>query len=267
MDAVYLDLALLVLLLAAVFALIVWWGRHKERKEQREHTEALTALAGQLGGTVSGPDNATAWSAGLLQPFKNDSEGLLNRLGTARRPRFELALDFVRGPWQVRVTEASMKKNVGNGTRAYHEHRIEVVTGQLTPVKIARRLHADFLGRPLKPGHVLTEGTKPIEDPPATVAQQRGEWQRLRLPMPADQEFAVFATDMAAAHRMLGKDALEHMVANAGSLPPVFTFEAGLFYATMLYRISPDTLLTTVDAVLGLLERIPGAAPAPHTQR
>lgn len=253
--------------MAAGLGLLFWSQWRSARKEQREHVEALTALAASLGGTmVSDPEKATAWSAELLRPFKNYTGGFINWLATVRRPRFEIALDFVRGPWRLRVTEVSMERRGSTGGVTHHEHRIEVITAPLPPVKLARRLYTDFLGRPLKPGHVLSEGTAVISEPPVTVARQQGEWQRLRLPGHYDSQYAVFANDLGAANRMLNRDVLEYLVENASVLPFVLTFEDGFFYATMPYRIGPNTLPKTLEAVLGLLERVPGAAPT-HAQR
>lgn len=263
---IWLRLSPLLACMAIGIGLLFWSQWRSARKEQHEHVEALTALAARLGGTVSHAENATAWSAELLRPFKNDTGGFINWLGTARRPRFEIALDFVRGPWRMRVTEASMKQNISNGTRTFHEHRIEVTTAPLPPVKLARRLYTDFLGRRLKPGHVLTEGTAVIKEPPVTVAQRQSEWQRFWLPEPGNSQYAVFTNDPAAANRMLNREVLEYLVENTGALPFVLTFEDGLFYATMSGRIVPGALPKMLEAVLGLLERIPGAAPVDNVR-
>lgn len=255
----YLKITLLVVILAALLGLAFWWSWRRSRKDHAEHVEALTALATSLGGSVAGPEAAAPRSAALLPPFLNDTEGFINRFGTVRGPRFDVALDVQRGPWRVRVTEASMKKNVSNGTRTFYEHRIEVETGPLPPMKISRRLHSDFLGRPIKPGNVLAQGGGPVRQAPVTVAQRQGEWLPTRLPPPADHEFVVFADDPDAAVRTLTPQAIEHLVGQAGSLPYLLTFEAGLLYAPMTGRIAPGSLRTTVDAMLGLLDRLPGA--------
>ncbi|EID53877.1 hypothetical protein AB8O38_08735 [Saccharomonospora xinjiangensis] len=264
---IWIDLSPLLGAMALGIGLLFWWQWHSARKEQREHVEALTALAARLGGTISHAENATAWSAELLRPFRNFTGGFINWLGTVRRPRFEIALDFERGAWRLRVTEASMERRGSNGAVTRHECRIEVTTAALPPVKLARRLYTDFLGRPLKPGDVLTEGTAVIKEPPVTVAERQGEWQRLWLPEPGNSQYAVFAHDPAAANRMFNREALEYLVENAGALPFVLTFEAGLLYATMPHRIIPEALPKMLDAVLGLLERIPGAEPVENVRR
>jgi hypothetical protein len=260
----YLDISLFVVLLGAVIGLVFWLLRRKEQKANRAHAEALKALAGRLGGTVIGSAEATAWSAELCPPFARDAEGLINRLGTVRRPRFESALDFRQGSWRVRVSEASMKKNTSAGTRTFSEHRIEVATAQLAPMKICRRLHTDFHGRPLRPDHPATQAG-PAREVPVSVAQRPQDWLQAGLPAPADHEFVAFTSDLPSAARMLNPEAVEWLVEHAGSLPVMLTFEAGLLYATLGDRIDPNHLQSTVGAILGLLDRIPGATPAHPT--
>lgn len=256
----YLRISLFLVLFGAVLGLVFWLMRRKERKGNRAQAEALAALAARLGGAVAAPP-AAPWSADLSPPFRTNTQGLVNRVLTVSRPRFETTLDFRRGPWAVRVSEASMKRSVSNGTRTFYEHRIEVATGQLAPMKISRRWAADFLGRPLGPDHLLAQGGEPVREAPMTVAQRQEEWLQARLPAPADTEFAVFTSDLRSAARMLSPQAVEWLAEQAGTLPFLLTFEAGLLYATMTNRIEPGDLLTVVDAMLGLLDRIPGAAP------
>jgi hypothetical protein len=163
----------------------------------------------------------------------------------------------------VRVSEASMKKNVSNGTSTFYEHRIEVATAQLAPMKISRRWRTDFRGRPLAPDHILAQGGGAVHEAPLTV--QQGQWLQARLPAPVDGEFVAFTSGLPSLARALNPQAAEWLVAQAGSLPVLLTFEAGLLFATMPDRIDPDHLLPMVDAMLGLLDRIPGAAPTQPT--
>jgi hypothetical protein len=253
----------LVAIFAALFGLLVWWGQRKERRKNHEHAEELAALAARLGGAVTGPAEASAWSARLAPPLKGDSQGLVNRLSTVAKPVFKTALDFRRGPWRVRVSEASMKKSVSNGTSTFYEHRIDVATADLPPLKISRRLATDFLGRSLAANHVLAQGGAPVREAPVTVAQRQGEWAQIMVPEPASAEFVAFTSDPHGAAGMLNPGVLEWIVQQAGHLPLMLTFEAGLLYATMPGRIDTARLLPTVDAMLGLLDRISGAAPMP----
>ena len=257
----YLDISLFVVLCGAVLGLVFWLSWRSHKKEEREHADALAALANGLGGTVTGPDGASAWSAELRGPMASEARGLVNRLQTSSRRRFDAALDFRRGSWQVRVSEASMKKTVSNGTTTFREHRIEVVTAHLAPLKLCRRLHTDFRGRPLAPGHILTQGGTAVREAPLTVERQQGQWLQARLPSPVEGEFVAFTSDPFGVARVLNPQAAEWLHAQADSLPLLLTFESGLLYATMAGRIDPERLLPTVDAVLGLLDRIPGAAP------
>jgi len=252
-------LAVLVILVLPLGTLF-WWSARKDRQKTREQVDALAALVAPMGGRIAGREAGAPPSAQLVPPFEHIAYGLLNRLARVRRPRWDLAVDFQRGSWRVRVSEASMVKENATNRRTHHEHRIEVFTAQLPPTKICRRLHTDFLGRPLAPDTPLTQGAA-AGRAPVTVAQRQGQWLRARLPAPADHEFAVFGADLSAAARMLNPQALEHLVTHAATLPHLLTFEGGLLYATEPSRIDPGTLMPTVDVLLGLLDRIPYARP------
>lgn len=257
------DLAPLVAIILALLGLVAWLMWRKDRKKDREHAEALAALAGRLGGAVVDDDAARAWSAELLAPLRDETEGLFNRMGMAGRRRFRTAVDFRRGRWSVRVGEASVKKAAQNGTRTYYEHRVEVATARLVPMKISRRMYSgtNFLGRPLGPDDILAQGGGRVREVPVSVAAEQGQWHQARLPGPADAEFAVFTSDPAAAARTLNPQAVDWLLAQGTAMPFPLHFEAGLVFATVTGRISPEHVLNTVDAVLGLLDRM-GAAPA-----
>jgi hypothetical protein len=258
----YRNTALFVALVLALLGLLFWWMWRSNRKEEREHAEALAALAGRLGGAVVDPAGARAWSAELLAPLRDETEGLFNRMSMAGRRRFGTALDFRRGRWSVRVGEASVKKAAQNGTRKYYEHRIEVATARLVPMKISRRLYGatNFLGRPLAPDNILAQGGEQVREVPVTVAAEQGQWHQVRLPGPVDAEFAVFTSDPAAAARALNPQAVQWLLEHGTALPSPLHFEAGLVFGTMPNRISPDHVLPKVDVILGLLDRM-GVAP------
>ncbi|GAA1329545.1 hypothetical protein [Saccharothrix algeriensis] len=261
-----LDLAPLIAVLLGLFGLLVWWKWHGERKEEREHAAALAALANALGGEVADPGEARAWSAELLPPLRDETEGFVNRMGTVRRARVETALDFRRGGWSIRVSEASIRKHVATaGATTIHQHRIEVAASVPAPMKISRRTHVDFRGRPLSPEHARAAG--PAGEAPLTVAREQRQWLRAGLPEPVNREFTVFTADPAAAARAFTPQAVEWLLDQTGpnpflsAMPLVLTFEADLVYATAPKRIDPDRLLARVDVVLGLLDRM-GATPA-----
>ncbi|MFD7656488.1 hypothetical protein ACFV4N_21165 [Actinosynnema sp. NPDC059797] len=260
-----LDLAPLIAIILALVGLLGWSMWRKERKAQREHADALAALADALGGKVVGPTEARAWSADLLPPMKNDTEGFFGWLGTVRRPRFETALDFRRGNWSVRVSEASMKQATSTSAAVFYEHRIEVATSPLPAVKICRRLHEGFMGRPLTPAQAQAVG--PAGEAPLTVTREQRQWSRVALPQPADHEFTVFSTDPAAVTRVFTPQVAEWLVTEAGPnpfqspMPILLTLEAGFAYATASGRIDPDQVLARIDVILCLLDRL-GARPA-----
>lgn len=243
----------LVAVIVAGIAFALWWRWRQPRRERQKQLESLSALATSLGGVVAGPDHAAPWSAQLLPILKNHTGGMVDTVRNVglQGPQCDAALEFPRGRWRVRVSEASLRRhNVtsSGGTTTVHEHRIEVVTAQLPPMQIVRRV----------------TGAEPVSEPPVSVAQRGSAWQRLQLPAPADQQLAVFASDLGAASHMVNQEVLEFLVTNVGALPLVLTFETGLVYGVMLNQINPNTLLTSVDTILGALERIPGAAPVGH---
>ncbi|NUT50639.1 MAG: hypothetical protein HOV94_25520 [Saccharothrix sp.] len=258
-----LDLAPLLAIIAALVGLVFWWQWRGNRKKGREHAEALAAFAGALGGRVVGPEEAEPWSAELLAPLRDETDGVINRMGMASRRRYETALDFRRGRWSVRVGEASVQKSIDNGTRTAYELRIEVATSPVTPMRVSHRsyLAKDLFGRPLPPDNVEAQGGELVREVPVTVARGGGQWVRVALPPgPFDTRFAVFTSDPAAATRAFGPRAVEHLLDQGDALPRVLHFEAGLVFGTVPDRIDPDHVLRAVDAILGLLDRM-GVAP------
>ncbi|QQQ76368.1 hypothetical protein IOD16_36045 [Saccharothrix sp. 6-C] len=264
MDEYWIRLSPLLAIMAALIGLLFWWRWRSDRKEERAHVDALTALAGTLGGRVVDPAESAAWSAGLLAPMRGETDGLVNRLGTVSRPRFDTALEFRRGEWSVRVGEASVKKVAQNGTRTDHEHRIEVATSRLAPMRISRRNHGgtNSWGRPRRADDISAQGGELVREVPVTVAAEGGQWHRVAFPPgPFDAQFAVFTGDPAAVSRLLDPETTEHLLDQAHGLPSVLHFEAGLVFGTRPGRIGPGHTLDVVDAILGLLDRM-GVAPA-----
>ncbi|GAA3458718.1 hypothetical protein ACFFSW_07670 [Saccharothrix longispora] len=260
-----LDLAPLIAIILGLLGLMFWWRWRTKRKEEREHSDALSTLTATLGGKVVGREEARAWTADLLPPMKSDTEGFIGWLGTVRRPRFETALDFRRDGWSVRVSEASMEQATSDSSNTFYEHRIEVATSPLPAMKMCRRLHEGFLGRPPTPAQA--EAVEPAGEPPTTAVREQLDWLPVGLPEPANREFTVFSTDAAAVSRAFTPQVAEWLVAEAGPnpfqspMPILLTFEAGFAYTTASQRIDPDHLLARVDIILGLLNRM-GATPA-----
>ncbi|GGP68460.1 hypothetical protein [Saccharothrix coeruleofusca] len=252
--------------LLGLLGLLRWWAWRGERKEGRKHVEALSALVGGLGGrVVVGRVESRAWSAHLLPPMTADTEGFFAWLGVVRWPRFEIAVDFRRGEWPVRVSEASMKKT--NGTPSY-EHRIEVATSPLPATRICKRVYPESR-RTWLFKNVQVVG--PAGEPPLTAERDQQQWLRVVLPEALDREFTVFSTDPVTVRRMFTPQVVEWMLDRTGSpgtsaMPFALTFEAGFAYTVEHGRIAPDRLLPQVDAILGLLDRMraaPAHPPAP----
>jgi hypothetical protein len=234
-----------------------WFHIRSHEKARGEHIAALTPLANSLGGTVTGPEGATtAWSALLRGPLVHEVDGFLNKLFQRSKPQFDVAMDFRRGPWHVRVTEASVRVAVvnGYGVRWEQEHRIEVATGRLAPMKILRPVSKDQ----------RFEGW--VTERPLTAERDQAGWHPVMLVPPMDEEFYACGSDPAAAQRALNPEALKWLLSRQDELPlPAqhmrLTFESGLAYAVFFDHVHPENLVTVVDTILGLLDRMPDARP------
>ncbi|HEX8865041.1 MAG TPA: hypothetical protein VF821_05235, partial [Lentzea sp.] len=232
-----------------------------------EQIARLTPLAAELGGTVAGPEAATAWSAELHRPMERALSGL-DRVAQRSMPRFDLALDFQRGPWHVHVSEASVRKALtgSDGVRYEQEHRIEVATVRLAPMKILRPVRFGLSG-PKSPRFMAQQRFEGwVSEPPLTVEREQREWHHVALLPPLDEEFYVYSTDVAAARRNLDDEALKWLLSRQEGLPLMaqhmrLTFEAGIVYAVIAEHIDPENLMFVVDTVVGLLDRMPDARP------
>ncbi|MGI5503440.1 hypothetical protein [Lentzea sp. CA-135723] len=256
------SLAVIAFSLSAV-AVRRWWQLRRNRKADADQAVALAPLAAELGGEVVGADRAAAWSADLRGPLASHVTGFVDKLLQRSKPRYDLALDFRRGPWHVRVAQASMRRQGSRGVIRLQEHRFEVSTARIAPMRLTRRQHTDFLGRSVAPGYLSGW----LAAQPLTVARTNAEWLPLRLPPETDHEFAVFANDLAVASRAFTPEALEWLVDQADALPVVIgrflslTFENGIVYTTMRGPIDEQTVLPVVDAIVGALDRMPDVRP------
>jgi hypothetical protein len=237
-----------------------WWRIRRYRKADDEQRVELAPFATGLGATVTSPVGAAAWSAELQGPMASYTHGFLNKLTRRSKPRFDLALDFQRGPWHVRVSQASIAMGIFGRLDRKFEHRIEVATSVLAPMMIARHAQISFRGR------VVTRRWSPA--PPSTAELSQADWLPLRLPPSVDDEFAVCASDLSTAARSFTLENLEWFLARLDELPVLthgrhmfLTFESGLVYATFPNSIDPETLMSHVDAIVGLLDRISDARP------
>lgn len=238
-----------------------WWQIRRNRKADDRQRLELIPFATTVGGTVTGPEGADAWSAELQGPLESNVDDLTDKLKQRSKPRFELALDFQRGPWHIRVAQASMRQQNSNGVGRLLEHRIEVATTLLAPMRITRHAQVDFGGR------VITQG-RVSPSRPRTAEVSQSEWLPLRLPPSVEDEFAVAANDLATAARSFTPETLEWFLARLEELPVLthgrfmfLTFECGLVYATFRDAIDPATLLSHVDTIVGLLDRMPDVRP------
>ncbi|MFD1149671.1 hypothetical protein [Saccharothrix hoggarensis] len=264
MDETYVEILPIVAIMVGLLALGHWWRRRSDRKSEQAHAEALAEFAGGLGGRLVDPAEAHAWSAGLLEPMRRKTDGLVNQLNQVSPTSFGLTVDFPRGRWAVRVGEASVEVTADNGTRTAYEYRIEVATAPVTPMKISRRIHdgKNLFGRPLPPDHVVAQGGERVREVPVTVAAEGGGWYRVSFPPgPFDTNFAVFTSDPAAVAPLFDPRVAEHLLAEFNDMYFTLHFEAGLLFCTLINRIIPDQALARVDALIGLLERM-GVAPA-----
>ncbi|MGW6449986.1 hypothetical protein [Lentzea sp. NPDC055074] len=251
-------------LAVAIVFLVVrrWWQFRGHVKKRDEQIAALTPLAQRLGGRVLGPDEAAMWTAELRKPFTNEFS-----IALRSKRQFDLSLDFQRGPWHVRVTEASVRYDSrGIGVRFLQEHRVEIATARLAPLKVARPDKYGIHGQPLSPGQLRSMWEQVAEQKPQTVDQAGAQWLPVPLPPPMDQEFSAYGSDPAAAARELNFDALHWLIDQAERLPRWardmrLTFESGYVYLVVHDHIHPDDLMVVVDAICGLLDRMPGVRP------
>ncbi len=238
-----------------------WWQLRSHAKGREAQIAALTPLAQRLGGKVLGPDEASMWTAELRKPFRNEFA-----IAFRSKRRFDLSLDFQRGPWHVRVTEASVRYDArGFGVRWMQEHRIEIATARLAPLKMNRpNKYSVNNGQPLSPAQLENEWRVIVGNKPATA--ENDQWLPVPLLPPMDQEFSAYGSDPAAAARELNFDALHWLIEREEGLPSwakrmELTFESGYAYLVAYDHIYPDELMGVVDTICGLLDRMPGVRP------
>lgn len=224
---------------------------------------ALTPLAQRLGGRVLGPGEASMWTAELRKPFVNEFAVALRS-----KPQFDLSLDFQRGPWHVRVTDASVRYDTrGYGVNWRHEHRVEIATARLAPLKVTRpNKYSVNTGQPLSPGALESEWKLIGGQKPETAKQLGAQWLPVPLLPPMDQEFSAYSTDPGAAARELNFDALHWLIDREEDLPGwtgrmTLTFESGVAYLVGYQPVQPEELVVVVDTICGLLDRMPGVRP------
>lgn len=255
---------------AIVFMVVRRWFHFRSRgKSLEEQVALLTPLAADVGGRVIPPGGDTAaWSAGVRGPVAEHVDGFLDRLLRRSKPQWDLALDVQRGQWHVRVTEASVRvaNPSGYGVRWEQEHRIEVATARMAPMRILRPSKYSTSGKPLSSAGIEYQRTVWVDEPPSTAKNDHVEWHQVPLAPPMDKEFFAYGSDPAAAAKELNFDALCWLIDRENELPIQasamrLTFESGFVYIVMSDHIEPDSLLVVVDTIVGLLDRMPGARP------
>jgi hypothetical protein len=245
----YLRLGLFGLCVGVLVGLVLWLVWRKNRKAERERLDELTAFAERLGGTVTDRRaGARPWSADLARAMADEHGTFLKWLGRQSEPRFDYTLDFQRGRWQVRVSEASMEKATSTSTRTAQEVRIEVATSDLVSLKIVRRRHSGS----------AAEERNWAGEMPATVARDEDPlWMELKLPASVDHAFIAFTGDLRRAAGVLNQQFLELLLAEMQLRN--LTFEGGIAYTSMDGPILPKVVLQTVDTITALLDRVPGS--------
>ena len=240
-----------------------WLNFRNHRKGLEGQIAALTPLAQQLGGRVVGADEATMWTAELRKPFESEFS-----IAFRSKRLFDLSLDFQRGPWHVRVTQASVRYDTrGYGVRWKHEYRIEIATARIAPMRTTRLQKYDHAGNPKSPGQIESEREFAKGYKPVTVKRADAEWSPVSLPEPMDLEFAAYSSDPVAAVRELNLDALFWFLDREQNLPTwakrmTLTFESGVVYLIGYDEIiDAENLMVVVDTMCGLLDRMPGVQP------
>lgn len=259
------------LVVGIVFTLVRRWLHFRNhRKARDEQIAALKPLAARFGGTVISPEegDTTAWSAGVLGPVVKHVQGLYATWLRRSKPQWDLAMDFQRGQWHVRVTEASVRVAAysGYGVRWEQEHRIEVATARMAPMRMVRPWKYEPNGKPLTQKQFESQWDGWLSEPPVSAQADHVTWQRVHLAPPMDKEIFVGGSDPAAVHRELNFDAVSWLLDREEGLPlgsrwMQLTFESGLVYMVLDHHIDKDELLNVVDTICGLLDRMPGARP------
>ncbi|MFD4644236.1 hypothetical protein ACFWN2_43480 [Lentzea sp. NPDC058436] len=240
-----------------------WLQFRNHGKARDEQIAALTPLAQRLGGKVFGPGEAAMWTGELRKPFENEFS-----IAFRSKRQFDLSMDFQRGPWHVRVTEASIRYDSrGFGVRWLQEHRIEIATARLAPLKVRRpNKYSVNNGQPLSPGQLASEWKQVVGNEPETAKQTDAAWLPVPLAPPMDQEFSAYGSDPSTAARELNFDVLHWLIDQEDGLPSwakgmSLTFESGFVYLVVHDHIHPDDLMVVVDTICGALDRMPGARP------
>lgn len=154
----------------------------------------------------------------------------------------------------------------GYGVKWVQEHRIEVATARMAPLRMVRPYKHGRKGEPLSQSDFESQWTGWLNEPPLTAQNDHAAWQRVQLAPPMDKEFFAWGSDPAAVYGDLNFDALHWLIDQEKGLPIQaqsmrLTFEAGIVYIVMDHHIDQDTLMTVVDLIVGLLDRMPGARP------
>lgn len=247
-----------------LFMVVRRWLQFRNHAKARDaQIAALTPLAQRLGGKVLGPGEAAMWTAELCKPFWNEFS-----IAFRSKRQYDLSMDFQRGPWHVRVTEASIRYDSrGFGVRWLQQHRVEIATARLAPLKVTRpNKYSVNNGQPLSPGQLESEWKQIVGNEPETAKQAGAEWLPVPLSPPMGQEFSAYGSDPAAAAGELNFDALHWLIDQEESLPSwarrmSLTFESGFVYLVGHDHIYPDDLMIVVDTICGLLDRMPGVRP------
>ncbi|MFD4673789.1 hypothetical protein ACFWNN_28995 [Lentzea sp. NPDC058450] len=247
-----LKLGLLVLILVALLALMFWWARRQEHKQALDHATELEKFAASLGGTLG---LAPAWSADLCRPFAREYGNAIGWLRRASEARFDHTLDFERHGWRVRVTEASIELNSASTQDkvvTHVEHRIEVATAALPPLKLA----ISSLGEGRAARRWVTEVPQSVASGP------QPQWHELRLPAGLQELYLAASADPHRATAMFTPALVERLQGESqmGNLRTL-TVEAGISYSVSAGPIEPKLVLPAIDAIIAVLERIPGAQP------
>lgn len=240
---------LFVLCMGVVAGLVYWLVLLSRRKAERARLAELTEFAESLGGTAAdGRTGARPWSADLTRAMASEYGTVLGWLRRASGARFDYALDFSRDGWRIRVTEASMEVATSTSTRTAQKTRIEVVTGDLVPLKITQVFGGGLGGR------WAGQMPRTVED------EDRPLWMQLRLPASVDHAYVAFTSDFAGAAYVFNPDVVEWLLAQTKQHElHNLCLEAGIAYTVVDGPILPQFLLRKVDAIIGLLSLVPGS--------
>lgn len=258
--------AFVLLIIVLPISLVMWRGRVKKRRTKSEHQERLRLLAQQLSGQISmEPNSCWPWSAQLRPAFNEVvTGGLLTQVRARTTPQYDYALSFARRGWHVRIAEASMiQSGPHHNGIIKHEHRIEIGTRPSPAFAISPAL-SDTAFRTLGMTVTTPDLNQQIFDEEASrprAGSTTGQsWLPVRIPASFEGQLRAYSESEQFAALAFNGHSVGWLVHGKEYLRHLIIVEHGILYAIGKDKIDTESVLATVDLLIGFLERIPPEA-------